>query len=56
VRAQIPLIEIRTMDVAKPDSNAKSCLFIILRNIWFNQLRQLRTVPEIAGLDLTGQD
>src|SRR6201998_2165527 len=29
-------------------SNVKSCLFTILRNIWFNQLRQQRTAKLVA--------
>jgi RNA polymerase sigma-70 factor (ECF subfamily) len=45
---------IRAMDRLRPDSNAKSWLFTILRNIWFNQLRQWRTAPEIVELDLDG--
>jgi RNA polymerase sigma-70 factor (ECF subfamily) len=40
------------MERLRPDSNAKSWLFTILRNIWFNQLRQWRTAPEIVELDL----
>jgi RNA polymerase sigma-70 factor (ECF subfamily) len=45
---------IRAMDRLQPHSNAKSWLFTILRNIWFNQLRQWRTAPEIVELDLDG--
>jgi RNA polymerase sigma-70 factor (ECF subfamily) len=45
---------IRAMDRLRPDSNAKSWLFTILRNIWFNQLRQWRTAPENVELDLDG--
>ena len=45
---------IRAMDRLRPDSNVKSWLFTILRNIWFNQLRQWRTTPEIVELDLDG--
>jgi RNA polymerase sigma-70 factor, ECF subfamily len=45
---------IRAMGRLRPDSNAKSWLFTILRNIWFNQLRQWRTAPEIVELDLDG--
>ena len=45
---------IRAMERLRPDSNAKSWLFTILRNIWFNQLRQWRTAPEIVELDLDG--
>ena len=45
---------IRTMQRLRPDSNVKSWLFKILRNIWFNQLRQWRTAPEIVELDSDG--
>ena len=45
---------IRAMDRLRPDSNAKSWLSTILRNTWFNQLRQWRTAPEIVELDLDG--
>lgn len=37
-------------DNLKPDSNLKSWLFTILRHIWFNQLRHMRTVARIADL------
>jgi len=45
---------IRAMERLRPDSNVKSWLFTILRNIWFNQLRQWRTAPEIVELDSDG--
>jgi RNA polymerase sigma-70 factor (ECF subfamily) len=45
---------IRAMGRFRPVSNAKSWLFTILRNIWFNQLRQWRTAPEVVELDLDG--
>src|SRR5580692_9972319 len=45
---------IRAMERLRPDSNVKSWLFTILRNIWFNQLRRWRTAPEIVELDLDG--
>ena len=45
---------LRAMERLRPDSNAKSWLFTILRNIWFNQLRQWRSAPEIVELDLDG--
>jgi RNA polymerase sigma-70 factor, ECF subfamily len=35
----------------RPDSNVKSWLFTILRNIWLNQLRHERTTPEIVELE-----
>ncbi|HEY2456741.1 MAG TPA: sigma-70 family RNA polymerase sigma factor [Candidatus Acidoferrum sp.] len=37
---------LRAMERLRPDSNIKSWLFTILRNIWLNQLRQSRTAPE----------
>jgi|SRR5580692_7715612 RNA polymerase sigma-70 factor (ECF subfamily) len=42
---------LRAMERLRPDSNVKSWLFTILRNIWLNQLRQRKTAPEIANLD-----
>jgi RNA polymerase sigma-70 factor (ECF subfamily) len=45
---------LRAMQRLWPDSNIKSWLFTILRNIWFNQLRQWRTAPEIVGLESDG--
>jgi RNA polymerase sigma-70 factor, ECF subfamily len=37
---------LRAMRRLRPDSNPKSWLFTILRNIWLNQIRQRRTAPE----------
>jgi RNA polymerase sigma-70 factor (ECF subfamily) len=45
---------VRGMGKLRPDSNARSWLFTILRNVWFNQLRHRRTTPEIVELDLDG--
>ena len=45
---------IRAMGSLRPDGNAKSWIFTILRNIWFNQLRQWRAAPEVVELDLDG--
>jgi RNA polymerase sigma-70 factor (ECF subfamily) len=45
---------IRAMGRLRPDSNPKSWLFTILRNVWFNQLRRWRTSPDIVELDLDG--
>jgi RNA polymerase sigma-70 factor, ECF subfamily len=42
---------LRAMQRLRPDSNIKSWLFTILRNIWLNQLRQSRTTPEIDSVD-----
>src|SRR5258706_9115098 len=36
----------------RPDSNMKSWLFTILRNIWLNQLRQRRAAPKMVELDV----
>ena len=33
-----------------PDSNVKSWLFTILRNVWLNHLRQRRAAPELVEL------
>jgi RNA polymerase sigma-70 factor (ECF subfamily) len=35
----------------RPDSNIKSWLFTILRNIWLNQLRRRHTGPQIVETD-----
>ena len=40
---------LRAMERLRPDSNVKSWLFTILRNIWLNQLRQRKT--EVVDLD-----
>jgi RNA polymerase sigma-70 factor, ECF subfamily len=42
---------IRAMERLRPDSNAKSWLFTILRNIWLNELRHRRTAPQMVELD-----
>ena len=42
---------IQAMKRLRPDSNVKSWLFTILRNIWLNQLRQRRSAPEVLELD-----
>lgn len=43
---------IRAMERLRPDSNVKSWLFTILRNIWLNEVRQWRTAPEMVELDM----
>ena len=43
---------IRATGSLREDSNVKSWLFTILRNIWLNQLRQQRTAPKFAELDV----
>ena len=35
----------------RPSSNVKSWLFTILRNIWLNQLRHMRSAPQIVELE-----
>jgi RNA polymerase sigma-70 factor, ECF subfamily len=42
---------LRAMERLRPDSNVKSWLFTILRNVWLNQLRQRKTAPDIVNLD-----
>jgi RNA polymerase sigma-70 factor (ECF subfamily) len=42
---------LRAMKRLRPDSNVKSWLFTILRNIWLNQLRQRKTAPDVLDLD-----
>jgi len=39
---------LRAMQELRPDSNIKSWLFTIWRNIWLNQLRQSRTTLEMS--------
>src|SRR6476646_11682445 len=40
---------LRAMERLRPDSNVKSWLFTILRNIWLNQLRQRKS--DVVDLD-----
>jgi RNA polymerase sigma-70 factor, ECF subfamily len=42
---------LRAMERLRPDSNVKSWLFTILRNIWLNQLRQRKAAPDVVDLD-----
>ena len=42
---------LKAMESLRPDSNLKSWLFTILRNIWRNDLRHERAGPKIAELD-----
>src|ERR1700722_9330326 len=39
---------IQAMGRLRPDSNMKSWLFTILRNIWLNQLRKWRNGPQLV--------
>ena len=42
---------LRAKERLRPDSNVKSWLFTILRNIWLNQLRQRKTAHDMVELD-----
>jgi RNA polymerase sigma-70 factor (ECF subfamily) len=45
---------IPAMQRLRADSNIKSWLFRILRNIWLNQLRKLKTDPQLVHIDADG--
>ena len=45
---------IPAMGSLPPDSNLKSWLFTILRNVWLNQLRRRRTAPGMVEIDPDG--
>jgi RNA polymerase sigma-70 factor, ECF subfamily len=42
---------IRAMGRLRSDSNVKGWLFTILRNIWLNQVRHMRKMPEVIEVD-----
>ena len=42
---------VQAVESLRPDSNVKSWLFTILRNIWFNRLRRRRAAPKMVELD-----
>jgi RNA polymerase sigma-70 factor, ECF subfamily len=42
---------LKAKESLRPDSNVKSWLFTILRNIWLNHVRHERAGPKIAELD-----
>jgi RNA polymerase sigma-70 factor (ECF subfamily) len=42
---------IQAIENLRPDSNVKSWLFTILRNIWLNRLRRRRAAPKMVELD-----
>jgi RNA polymerase sigma-70 factor (ECF subfamily) len=42
---------LKAKESLRPNSNVKSWLFTILRNIWLNQVRHERTAPQIVELD-----
>ena len=43
---------VRAIGSLRENSNVKSWLFTILRNIWLNQLRQQRSAPKLIELDV----
>lgn len=43
---------LKAIERLRTDSNMKSWLFTILRNIWLNQLRRRRTGPEMIEMDV----
>jgi len=43
---------LRAMKRLRPESNVKSWLFTILRNLWLNELRHRRTAPENNEVDV----
>jgi RNA polymerase sigma-70 factor (ECF subfamily) len=45
----------RAAEKLRSVSNVKSWLFTILRNIWLNELRHRRTIPEMVELDSDGR-
>jgi RNA polymerase sigma-70 factor (ECF subfamily) len=45
---------IQAMERLRPDSNMKSWLFTILRNIWFNKLRKRKNDPQL--IEIEGED
>jgi RNA polymerase sigma-70 factor (ECF subfamily) len=45
---------IEAIDRLREDSNLKSWLFTILRNIWLNQLRKRKSTPQLVELDGEG--
>src|SRR6185295_9566811 len=47
---------VRAFGSLMPDSNLKSWLFAIMRNIWLNQLRHARNGPRFVELDAEEAD
>jgi RNA polymerase sigma-70 factor (ECF subfamily) len=43
---------IQALGRLRGDSNMKSCLFTILRNIWLNQLRMRRNGPQMVEIEV----
>jgi RNA polymerase sigma-70 factor (ECF subfamily) len=42
----------QAMERLRADSNMKSWLFTILRNVWFNQLRKWRNGPQMVDIEV----
>jgi RNA polymerase sigma-70 factor (ECF subfamily) len=42
----------QAMGRLRADSNMKSWLFTILRNVWFNQLRKWRNGPQMVEIEV----
>jgi RNA polymerase sigma-70 factor (ECF subfamily) len=47
---------VRAFGQLMPDSNLKSWLFAIMRNVWLNQLRHARSGPQFVELDADDED
>jgi RNA polymerase sigma-70 factor (ECF subfamily) len=45
---------IQAIDRLRENSNLKSWLFTILRNIWLNQLRKRKSTPQLVNMDGDG--
>ena len=45
---------IQAIDRLRENSNLKSWLFTILRNLWLNQLRKRKTTPQLVEIDGDG--
>jgi RNA polymerase sigma-70 factor (ECF subfamily) len=43
-------------ELLMPDSNLKAWLFVIMRNIWLNQVRHRRSAPEFVEIDEQDDD
>lgn len=47
---------VRAFGQLMPDSNLKSWLFAIMRNVWLNQLRHARSGPQFIEMDAEEED
>jgi RNA polymerase sigma-70 factor, ECF subfamily len=45
---------LRSIGQLRPDSNVKGWLFTILRNLWLNEVRRRRAMPDMVELDSDG--